>query len=87
MCAVRALFEKNDGQDIELIVDKAIEMAEAGDIDAMKIVLDRVAPVRKGALVQFDLPPIKTQADVAAAMGAIVAAVAARLLSTPQQPG
>lgn len=43
---------------------------------AMKIVLDRIWPARRGAPVNLDLPAIRTADDVVAAMAAIADAVA-----------
>ena len=47
---------------------RAVELADAGDSMALKLCLERV--------VQFPLPKIERAADIAAAMGAVAAAVA-----------
>jgi hypothetical protein len=54
---------------------KAIELALQGDTTALRLCLDRVAPVRKGT-VRIALPEVNTPADLVAALGAIGEAVA-----------
>ena len=64
-----------DGE-AETITRKAIEMALEGDTVAMRLCLDRLAPVRKDRPVAFALPPIGTTADVVKASAALLQAVA-----------
>jgi hypothetical protein len=59
------------------ITRKAVEMAKAGDTVALRLCLDRIAPVRKDRPVEFALPEIKTSADIVTATSALLAAVAA----------
>jgi hypothetical protein len=61
----------------EVITRKAIEMAKGGHIAAIRMVIDRLAPVRKDRAVEFELPPLNRPADAVAASVAIAAAVAA----------
>ncbi len=75
--AVEALLE---GQ-AEALTQAAIAKALEGDGAALRLCLDRIAPVRKGAPVRFDLPPVETAGDLAAAMGALVQAMAQGELS------
>src|ERR1700704_6949262 len=70
--AIEALL---DGE-AETIPRKAIELAKAGDMSALRLCLDRIAPPRKDRSVSFDLPSIKSAADAAKASAALVAAVA-----------
>ena len=70
--------------DAEAIGRKAIEMAKTGDLAAIRLCMDRLAPPRKDELVAFELPPIEKPADIVAATASIVAAVAAGEL-TPSQ--
>jgi hypothetical protein len=70
--------------DAEAIGRKAIEMAIAGDLAAIRLCMDRLAPVRKDEPVAFELPPIEKPADIVAATASIVAAVVAGDL-TPSQ--
>jgi Family of unknown function (DUF5681) len=68
--------EKLMGEECDAIVQAVIEKAKAGDMVAAKIVLDRIVPIRKGAVVQLDLPEVKTSKGVAAALAALVHAMA-----------
>ena len=51
---------------------------------AARLVLERIAPPRKGRTVTFDLPPVETADDVVKALGLVVGAVAAGNL-TPDE--
>jgi hypothetical protein len=75
------LIEAMTDGDREAIIAKVLKLARAGDGAALKLVLDRIEPVRKGRAVRFPLPAIKTVGDVVAALAAIAAAMAAGLLS------
>lgn len=70
--AVQALL---DGQTEEL-TQAAIDRALEGDVTALRLCLDRIAPARKDAPVSFDLPDIQTADDAADAARAILRAVA-----------
>ena len=78
------LLENLLAEDAEAIARKAIELAKAGEIAALRMCLDRLVPVRKDEPAVFDLPPLDTAADSVAAAAGIVAAVAAGDL-TPSQ--
>jgi hypothetical protein len=69
-----------DGE-AEKLTRKAIKLALAGDSTALRLCLERVAPVRKGRPVAISLPPIKTTGDVIAALEAVTAAMSAGQLS------
>jgi len=56
---------------------KAVEMALAGDTTALRLCLERIAPPRRDAPVQFTLPGMETARDAAKAAGAVLEAVAA----------
>jgi hypothetical protein len=70
--------------DAEAIGRKAIEMAKSGDLAAIRLCMDRLAPARKDEPVAYELPPIEKPADSVAATASIVAAVAAGELTTSQ---
>ena len=70
--AVEALL---DGE-AEAITRRAINAAMAGDMTAIKLVLDRVAPARKSRPIHIDLPDVSNACGVAEAQAAVVAAVA-----------
>jgi hypothetical protein len=69
--AVDALL---DGE-AETLTRKAIEKAKDGDITALRLCLDRIAPVRKDRPVTFNLPAIGGATDAAKASAALLAAV------------
>ena len=58
------------------LTQKAVDLALAGDLVALRICLDRILPIRKNRPIEFVLPPIKTIADAPKAIGAITEAVA-----------
>lgn len=78
--AIEALL---DG-DAETLTRKCIELAKAGDMVAMRICMDRIAPIRKGRPVQLDLPEVKSIGDLATVQAAIVRAMAAGEVSTDE---
>lgn len=80
--AIEALLE---GQH-EALTQKAVEKALEGDMTAMRLCLDRLAPSRKDAPVSFALPAIRTAADTVVASSALLDAVAAGDV-TPDEAG
>jgi Family of unknown function (DUF5681) len=60
----------------ETLVRAMIERAKEGDTAALRLCLDRIAPARKEHAVPFDLAPLRTAADAAAAIAIITTAVA-----------
>jgi hypothetical protein len=65
-----------DGEAQE-VIRAALDLAKSGDVAAIRVCLDRIAPRRRDRPVAFELPPLHTAADAAAALGAITAAVSA----------
>jgi len=78
------LMESLLADDAEAIGRKAIEMAKQGDMAAIRLCMDRLAPARKGEPVACELPPLDKPADSVAATATVVAAVAAGEL-TPSE--
>ena len=70
--AVEALF---DGE-AEGLTRKAIELANKGDMQALRLCLERILPPRKDRPVSFELPEITTPKQAADAISAVLAAVA-----------
>ena len=70
--AIEALLEG----EAEALTRKAIDLAKAGDMQALRLCMDRLAPPRRDFPVAFDLPEMKTVSDAVLAMGALVKAVA-----------
>jgi hypothetical protein len=58
------------------LTQTAVERALAGNDFALKLCLDRILATRRERTVRFALPPIESAADLAAALGAVAAAVA-----------
>ena len=78
------LMENLFADDAEAIGRKAIELAKAGEIAALRMCLDRLVPARKDEPVVFELLPLDKPADSVAAAATVVAAVAAGEL-TPSE--
>jgi hypothetical protein len=72
--ATRAVLELLDGE-AEALSRKAVELALAGDVTALRLCLERIAPPRRDIPVAFALPPMSSACDAASAAAAIIAAV------------
>ena len=81
--ATQAALALLDGE-AEALTRQAVTMALEGDGAALRLCLERIAPPRRDAPVQFDLPRMKTARDAATAAGAVLEAVALGDL-TPQE--
>ena len=66
----RAIESLLEGE-AEALTRKVIEKAKEGDMSALRLCLDRLAPVRKGRPVEIDLPSITNAADLAHAGGMV----------------
>lgn len=66
------------------ILRKMISLALSGDTAAAKLILERSAPKPRVRLVELALPPVRSVADLPAALGAITAAVAAGELAADE---
>lgn len=71
--AIEALLDKEH----EALTRKAIDKALEGDMVALRLCLDRLAPPRKDAPVAIDLPAVRSAADAVEASAAVLVAVAA----------
>lgn len=60
----------------EALARKAVEMALAGDVTALRLCLERLVPVRRSATIQFDLPALEEANDEPAAARAVLEAMA-----------
>ena len=74
-----------DGEGEE-ITRKAIEKAKEGDMTAIRICMDRLAPPRKDRHIELSLPKMEKAGDAATASAAIVEAASAGEL-TPSEAG
>lgn len=71
--AVEALLEG----EAEGLTRRAIEKALEGDTVALRLCLDRLAPLRKDAPISIHLPTVTNASDAVAASSAVLASVAA----------
>ncbi len=62
--------------EVEALTKRCIEAALDGDMTAMRLVLERIAPRPRGRAIRFDLPEMKTAGDALTAINHIVQAVA-----------
>ena len=81
----RAIEALLDGEH-EALTRKAIEKALEGDMVALRLCLDRVAPPRKDAPISIEIPPVRSAADAVDASAAVLAAVAVGEI-TPDEAG
>src|SRR3989442_12355646 len=68
------LMENLLSYEAEAIGRKAVEMAIKGDMAAIRLCMDRLAPPRKEEPIAFELPPPQKPADSGAAAATLVAA-------------
>jgi len=61
----------------EAIIRTAIDMAKSGDMSAVRVCLDRIAPRMRDRAIDFELPPLRSAADASAAIAAIATALGA----------
>lgn len=69
--AIEALLE---GQH-EALTQKAVDKALEGDVTALRLCLDRLAPPKKDAPIRMPLPTVRTAKDAVEASAAVLAAV------------
>jgi hypothetical protein len=70
----------------EKLVQKVLELAQAGDVSCLKMMLDRLWPARKGQPVNLVMPPIKTSQDLIPAIASIWEGIRDGRL-TPEEAG
>jgi hypothetical protein len=75
------LLDKMAETDAVDVLGAVISRAKKGDVTAAGMIMARVWPPRKGRQVAFDLPPLRTAADLASALGSIAQAIGAGILS------
>jgi uncharacterized protein DUF5681 len=69
----------------EQIFQKVVDLALAGDMSCLRMMLDRIYPPRKGQPVNVVMPPINTSRDVFPAIASIWTAIReGRLMSFPR---
>jgi hypothetical protein len=70
----QTLEQLAEGQ-AEQIFQKVSELAQAGDVSCLRMMLDRIWPPRKAQPVNVTLPPINSSQDALAAIAAICTAL------------
>ena len=60
----------------EALTRRAVELALAGDPTALRLCIERILPPCRERTIKFELPPIKSAADIAPAMDAVTSALA-----------
>jgi uncharacterized protein DUF5681 len=75
------LLDKMAETDAADVLSAVISRAKKGDVTAASMIMARVWPARKGRAIAFDLPPLRTAADLAAALGRIAQAIGSGILS------
>jgi hypothetical protein len=80
--AIEALLEGEH----EALTRKAVEKALEGDVTALRLCLDRLAPPRKDSPVTIAMPTVRTAAEALEASAVVLAAVAAGEV-TPDEAG
>jgi hypothetical protein len=59
----------------EQIIQKALQLALAGDVSCLRMVLDRIWPPRKAPPINVTMPPINSSQDALDAIAAICTAL------------
>jgi Family of unknown function (DUF5681) len=80
------MAEKLMQDDAEQVVRAVVEKAKQGDMTAARLIIERIAPVRKGRPITLDLPEAKTSADLAGAMASLVRAMATGEVTPDEAP-
>ena len=74
-CRATILLERMMADDGKKVVQSVISAAIKGDMQAAKMIIDRLVPTPRGRRVLLDLPVIKTAEDVLKALTATVTAM------------
>jgi hypothetical protein len=77
---LEALFEG----EIQAVGNKCLDLAKDGDIEAIKVILARICPVRRGRPLHFKLPPINGAGDVVTAFNAVLRAASSGILTVEE---
>jgi hypothetical protein len=72
---ITMLAEKLMEDEVDDIVRTVVTAAKSGDLAAARLVLDRIAPPRKGRPIHLSLPKMTSAGDVAAAVSAVANAM------------
>lgn len=72
--ATQAIEQLAEGH-AESLGEKVIELALGGDVACLRMMLDRVCPIRKGRPINVEIPSIKSSQDLFTAIAAIWTAI------------
>jgi hypothetical protein len=75
---------KANGKEIKEIFENTIKLAKAGEGWAAQAIMARLWPPPKGRLVHFSIAPLRSVADVTAALDSLLQATSAGLI-TPSE--
>jgi len=75
------MAEKLMADDAEAVTRAIINKAKDGDMQAARIIMDRIAPPRKGRTIELELPDMKNATGVAEAQAAVLQAVGDGIVS------
>jgi len=81
---ITLLAEQLMSDDVEAVIAKVVKAAKAGSIPAAKLILDRVAPPRRGRPVALALPDVRSPTGVTDALAAVVAAMSSGMISAEE---
>jgi len=82
----QACQELLDGEG-EAITSKAVELAKRGNIQALRLCLDRILPARKDRPVSLALPEVESAKEIPVAIGTVLHAVADGQLTPSEGQG
>lgn len=76
LLAAARRFEQLASEQLDEIVGAVIDAARGGDMQAARLILDRISPARRGRHVEIELPEIRSADDLGRAQQAVLDAVA-----------
>jgi hypothetical protein len=72
---ITQLIEQLAEGQAEQLIQKTVELAQAGDVACLRMLLDRLWPPRKGQPVNMSMPPINSSQDVFPAIASLWTAI------------
>lgn len=79
--------EKMMGDQIEDVIKSVVREALAGDMQAAKLILDRLVPVRRGETARFAMPKLTRAEDAVRALARIIDDVGAGVVASEEAAG
>lgn len=75
------------GDQIEDVIKSVVREALAGDMQAAKLILDRLVPVRRGETARFAMPKLTSAEDAVRALARIIDDVGAGVVASEEAAG